>query len=279
MPNLKKDSTLIIDGNAYLYRFFHGAEPRFKRDGTATHVIYSYMVYIRTCLSRYKPKRLIVVFDAPGKNFRHSLYPAYKEHRNPMPDELASQISASKAAIKFLGIPVIEIDDVEADDTIGTLAKYYAQKGEMTYIFSIDKDLTQLVSDKVHIVHDRKRLILDRNAVIEKFSVPPELIIDLLALTGDDADNIPGVEGVGIKTAAKMIQTWGAIENILANSHWVKGKVGDNLRNSVDKLTLSKKLTTIRLDVPIQFEDNCLELIPENKLGIRKLCKEYEFIQ
>jgi len=279
MPNLKTNSTLIIDGNAYLYRFFHGAEPRYTSDGKATHVIYSYMVYIRTCLSRYKPKRLIVVFDAPGKNFRHALFPAYKEHRNPMPEELASQINASKSAIRFLGIPVVEIEEVEADDTIGTLAKYYAEQGEMTYIFSIDKDLTQLVTENIHIVHDRKRLILDRDAVIEKFSVPPELIIDLLALTGDDADNIPGVEGVGIKTAAKMIQTWGSVENILANSHWVKGKVGDNLRNSVDKLTLSKKLTTIRLDVLVEVTNNCLELIPEDKFGIRKLCTKYEFIR
>jgi len=277
MPSLKPNSTILIDGNAYLYRFYHGSEPRFRSNGEATHVIYSYMIFLRTCLFRYKPERLIVVFDAPGTNFRHELFADYKAHRNPMPDDLRSQIEPVKQAINLLGIPVIECPDVEADDSIATLAVTYAEKGDMNYIFSLDKDLTQLVSDKIHIVHDRKRLILNSDFIIEKYGVQPKQIIDLLALTGDDADNIPGVEGVGLKTAAKLLQTWGTVENIIANAQWVKGKVGINLRNSIDKLLLSKQLTTIRLDVPLSLEQNSAELAPEDKAGISHFCEQYEF--
>ncbi|PCJ46597.1 MAG: hypothetical protein COA74_13355 [Gammaproteobacteria bacterium] len=277
MPSLQPNSTILIDGNAYLYRFYHGSEPRFRGNGEPTHVIYSYMMFLRTCLFRYKPERLIVVFDAPGTNFRHQLYAAYKAHRHTMPDDLRSQIEPVKRAITLLGIPVIEIPNVEADDSLATLALNYAKKGDMNYIFSLDKDLTQLISDKVHIVHDRKKLILDADFIKNKYGVYPDQIIDLLALTGDDADNIPGVEGVGLKTAAKFLQTWGTLENIIANAHWVKGKVGDNLRKSIDKLLLSKQLTTIKLDVPLSLGPNEAELTPEDKAGIRKFCDEYEF--
>jgi len=275
MPRLQPDSTILIDGNAYLYRFFHGSEPRFTKSGEPTNVIYSYMVFLRTCLFRYKPRRLIVVFDAPGKNFRHDLFPDYKAHRHPMPDDLRLQIDPIKQAIHLLGIPLVEVPGVEADDSLATLAVSYAKKGDLSYIFSLDKDLTQLVSDNIKIVHDRKRLIIDSNFVLGKYGVNPEQIIDLLALTGDDADNIPGVEGVGPKTAAKLLQTWGTVENIIANAHWVKGKVGENLRASVDKLMLSKELTKIKCDVPITLEQNEDALAPEDKVGINKFCDEF----
>ena len=276
MPNLTQNSTILIDGNAYLYRFFYGSEPRFKQNGEPTHVIYSYMSFLRTCLFRYKPKRLIVVFDAPGKNFRHDLYPDYKAHRQPMPDDLRMQIEPVKKAISLLGIPTIEIPGVEADDSLATLALMYAKNGDMNYIFSLDKDLIQLVSENIGIVHDRKRLLIDASYVINKYGVKPEQIIDLLALTGDDADNIPGVEGVGLKTAAKMLQTWGTVENIIANAHWVKGKVGENLRNSVDKLTLSKELTTIRSNVSINLSQVERELTAEDKVAVKSFCVDYE---
>ncbi|MCP3673487.1 MAG: hypothetical protein GY829_03310 [Gammaproteobacteria bacterium] len=276
MPKLRPNSTILIDGNAYLYRFFHGSEPRYKKDGEPTHVIYSYMIFLRTCLFRYKPSRLIVVFDAPGKNFRHELFPEYKSHRNPMPDELCSQIEPVKQAITLLGIPLIEAPGFEADDSLATLAVRYAGIGDMSYIFSLDKDLTQLISENIQVVHDRKKLLLDADYIIQKYGVKPKQIIDLLALTGDDADNIPGVEGVGLKTAAKWLQTWGTVENIIANAHWVKGKVGENLRNSVDKLILSKELTRIRIDVPLEIDNSEGELIPEDRAGINLFCEEYE---
>ena len=276
MPNLKENSTLLVDGNAYLYRFYHGSEERYKQSGELTNVIYRYMVFLRTCLFKYKPKRLIVVFDAPGKNFRHELFSDYKAHRHPMPDDLRYQIAPVKQAVALLGIPIVEIPKVEADDSIATLALRYAVNEDMSYIFSPDKDLTQLITPNIHIVLDRKRLIIDKDYIVAKYGVEPEKIIDLLALTGDAADNIPGVEGVGLKTAARLLQTWGTVENILANSHWVKGKVGENLRNSVDKLLLSKKLTTIKTDVSISEEQHYCELTPEDKVGITQFCKEYE---
>ncbi len=275
MPRLQADSTILIDGNAYLYRFFHGSEPRFNKAGHPTNVIYRYMVFLRTCLLRYKPARLIVVFDAPGKNFRHDLYPDYKAHRHPMPEELRSQISPVKEAINLLGIPLFEIPGVEADDSIATLADNYAEKGEMNYIFSLDKDLIQLVSDSIHIVHDQKKLLVDSQFVLQKYGVKPEQIIDLLALTGDDADNIPGVEGVGLKTAAKLLQTWDTVENILANANWVKGKVGEHLRSAKDTLKLSKELTTIKRDIPICLDQNRGEITPEDRVGIDVFCDVY----
>ncbi len=276
MPKLRPNSTILIDGNAYLYRFFHGSEPRYRKNGEPTHVIYSYMSFLRTCLFRYKPGRLIVVFDAPVKNFRHELFPEYKSHRNPMPDELRAQIEPVKKAITLLGIPLVEIPGVEADDSLATLAVKYASAGDMSYIFSLDKDLTQLISENIQVVHDRKQLLLDTDFIIKKYGVKPKQIIDLLALTGDDADNIPGVEGVGLKTAAKWLQTWGTVENIIANAHWVKGKVGEHLRNSIDKLILSKELTRIRIDVPLEIDNNEDELIPEDRAGINLFCEEYE---
>ena len=276
MPNLKENSTLLIDGNAYLYRFYHGSEERYKQNGELTHVIYTYMVFLRTCLYKYKPKRLIVVFDAPGKNFRHELFSDYKAHRHPMPDDLRYQIEGVKKAISLLGIPIVEIPKVEADDSLATLAIRFAADEEMSYIFSPDKDLTQLITHNIHIVLDRKRIIINKEYIVTKYGVEPEKIIDLLALTGDAADNIPGVEGVGLKTAAKLLQTWGTVENILTNSHWVKGKVGENLRNSVDKLLLSKKLTTIKTDVVISEEQYYCELTPEDKAGISLFCDEYD---
>ena len=193
-----------------------------------------------------------------------------------MPDELRMQIEPVKRAISLLGIPLIEIPGVEADDSLATLAIRYAENGDMNYIFSLDKDLTQLVCENIRIVHDRKRLLIDSQFVLKKYGVEPVQIIDLLALTGDDADNIPGVEGVGLKTAAKLLQTWGTVENIIANAHWVKGKVGEHLRNSVEKLMLSKELTRIRIDVPISLDQNEGELTPEDKTGINSFCDDYE---
>ena len=276
MPNLQANNTILIDGNAYLYRFFHGSEPRYNQDNHPTNVIYRYMVFLRTCLLRYKPGRLIVVFDAPGKNFRHDLFPDYKAHRHPMPEELSVQIEPVKKAISLLGIPIFEIPGVEADDSIASLADHYSTSGDISYIFSIDKDLIQLVCENIHIVHDRKRLLIDSDFVKNKYGVGPEQIIDLLALTGDDADNIPGVEGVGPKTAARLLQTWGTVENIIANANWVKGKVGEHLRNSVDKLILSKQLTTIKRDVPLNLEYNKGELVPVDRVGIDAFCDTYE---
>jgi len=139
----------------------------------------------------------------------------------------------------------------------------------------LDKDLIQLIGENIHIVHDRKKLLIDSAFVLKKYGVKPEQTIDFLALTGDDADNIPGIEGVGPKTAAKLLQTWGTVENIIKNANWVQGKVGEHLRSSVDKLLLSKELTTIRKDVPLNFDANDGELMPVNRAGVDDFCNEY----
>ena len=278
MVDIAKNSTFLVDSNAYMYRFFYGTEPRLDPQNNSVNVVYAFMGYARRLIQQYKPERLVFVFDAHGENFRHELYPEYKSHRDPMPEDLATQISHIKEALELLGIPVMEQPDVEADDCIASLAKIFAGLGDSVYIFSRDKDLMQLINDQIYMVDEKKQLVIDRNHVHDKFGIEPDKIVQMLALMGDEADNIPGVDGIGAVTAAKLINQWGSIDKIIENSHWVKGSVGNNIRKGVDALRLSEQLTELKTDLYSDDISTSLNLLAEDKYQVHHFCRRLGFI-
>jgi DNA polymerase-1 len=198
-----------------------------------------------------------VIFDAPGKTFRDEMFAEYKAHRPPMPDELRDQVAPILDAIRAMGLPLLQIEGVEADDVIGTLCQRAAADGLNVLVSTGDKDLAQLVNDNVTLINTMNDSLLDRAGVKEKFDVFPEQIIDYLALVGDTSDNIPGVPKVGAKTAAKWLNEYGSVEEIITHADDIKGKVGDSLRDNIEQLQLSQALTSVRLDVdlPISIDD------------------------
>jgi DNA polymerase-1 len=279
MPSLQvqPNSSILVDSNAYMYRFFYGSEPRHNQDGNPVHVIYAFMAYARRLLQAFRPEQLVFVFDAPGENFRHELYPEYKSHRDPMPEDLAGQIDHIKQALRHMGIPIVEEHGVEADDSIASLSKLLSDRGDTVYIFSLDKDLMQLINSQVYMVDDRKGILIDSDYVTNKYGIEPARIVEMLALTGDEADNIPGVEGIGVVTAARLINQWGSIENIIQNSHWVKGVVGNNLRRGVDSLRLSQELTQLKTSIFDQSIFHRLHILPEDKYSVHHFCRSMGF--
>ena len=199
-----------------------------------------------------KQRTFVVVFDAPGKTFRDRLYSEYKANRPPMPEELRAQVEVIHTVIRALGLPLLSVPDVEADDVIGTLARAGTTQGMETLIISGDKDLAQLVGPRVMMYDSMKDVLYDRDGVKEKFGVPPEGIVDFLALVGDTSDNIPGVPKVGPKTAARWLSEHGSLDKLVEHSDSVPGKVGENLRASLEQLYLSRQLATIKCDVALE---------------------------
>ncbi|MCX8086043.1 MAG: DNA polymerase I [Rhodocyclaceae bacterium] len=243
---------LLVDGSSYLYRAFHALPDLRSRSGMPTGAIYGVINMLRRLAHDYpEAERRAVVFDAKGKTFREDWYPAYKAHRPPMPEELAVQLEPLYAVIRALGWPLLSIEGVEADDVIGTLAQRAAAAGETVVISTGDKDLAQLVSDKITLVNTMTNEKLDAAAVEEKFGVPPERIVDYLALVGDAVDNVPGVAKVGPKTAAKWLQQYGSLEGLVAHAGEIKGVAGENLRQHLDFLPLGKKLVTVVCDLDL----------------------------
>ncbi|VAW75389.1 DNA polymerase I [hydrothermal vent metagenome] len=244
---------IMVDGSSYLYRAFH--VPQLQRlsdaEGNPTGAIYGVVNMLRKLLKTYQPNRVAIVFDAKGKTFRDDLYADYKANRPPMPTELASQIKPLLEIVQAMGLPLLQISGVEADDVIGTLSKQATAAGWQTVISTGDKDLAQLVNPQVTLINTMSDTILDEASVVEKFGVRPDQIIDYLALMGDSSDNIPGVPKVGPKTAAKWLEKYDTLDNLVAHADEIKGKVGENLRASLDQLPLSKQLTTIRCDVEL----------------------------
>ena len=244
---------VLIDGSSYLYRAFH--VPNLQRfsdsAGNPTGAVYGILNMTNRLLADYDPQQIAAVFDAPGKTFRDDLYPDYKANRPPMPDDLRSQIDPSLAAIEALGIKVIRIAGVEADDVIGTLARAATAKGLDTVISTTDKDMTQLVDDHVLVLNTMDDRRLDAEGVEQKYGVAPSLIIDYLTLTGDSSDNIPGVPGVGPKTAQKWLAEYGNLDGVVAHADEIGGKVGENLRAALESLPLYRELVTIKCDLEL----------------------------
>jgi DNA polymerase-1 len=268
---------LLVDGSSYLYRAFHALPDLRSPGGEPTGAIYGVMNMLRRLLVDYKADFLGCVFDAKGKTFRDEVYPEYKAHRPPMPDDLASQIEPLIEAIRALGWPVLVVDGVEADDVIGTLARAASGAGIRTVVSTGDKDLAQLVDDRVTLINTMSNERLDAAGVEAKFGVPPQKIVDYLALVGDAVDNIPGVEKVGPKTAARWISEFGSLDGVLAHAEEIRGVAGENLRKARDWLPTGRGLATVKCDVPLPFAVEDLAPRSRDRERLRELFSRFGF--
>ena len=268
---------VLVDGSSFLFRAYHAVPPLTSPEGTPTNAIYGVSNMLRKLMTDHPTDYIGVIFDAPGKNFRHDLYDQYKAHRPPMPDDLRVQIEPLHQLIKAMGLPLIMYPDVEADDVIGALAQYAEQQGFDVIISTGDKDMAQLVTEHITLENTMSNSRTDIQGVIDKFGVKPEQIVDYLALMGDSVDNIPGVPKVGPKTAAKWLMEYHTLENLIACADQIKGKIGENLRASLDQLPLSKQLTTIRCNIELPYQIDDLIRQPIDTTELRHLLVKLGF--
>ena len=242
---------VLVDGSSYLYRAFHALPPLTNSRGEPTGAVLGVLNMLLRMLREQDPALVAVVFDAPGRTFRDDLFAEYKAQRAPMPDDLRSQVEPLIAAVEALGLPMLRIPGVEADDVIGTLACRAVVAGLRVVVSTGDKDMAQLVNEHITLINTMTNSSLDRAGVKVKFDVYPEQIVDYLALVGDSSDNIPGVAKVGPKTAAKWLNEYRTLDELIANQQRIEGKVGESLRASLSDLALSRDLATIRCDVEL----------------------------
>ena len=268
---------VLVDGSSWLHRAFNALPALSTKAGEPTGALYGVLNMLRKLLADYRPDYLAVVFDAPGKTFRHAMFADYKAHRPPLDPQLVQQIEPLHACVRALGLPLLQVSGVEADDVIGTLTRQATARGLPVLIVSGDKDLTQLVDDRVRMLDTMKNVVTDVAGVEQKFGVSPALIVDWLALVGDSSDNIPGVPGVGPVTAAKWLREYGSLDNLVANAAAISGKIGDKLRAGLAQLPLSRQLATLDCNVslPLAFED--LRPAPPDAAALRALYERYEF--
>ncbi|MCT8525890.1 DNA polymerase I [Glaesserella parasuis] len=284
MATIAKNPLVLVDGSSYLYRAFHAFPPLTNKQGEPTGAMYGVLNMLKSLIAQVEPSHIAVVFDAKGKTFRDELFEQYKSHRPPMPDELRSQIQPLHAMIKALGIPLLSIEGVEADDVIGTLAVQASQAGKHVLISTGDKDMAQLVNDHIMLINTMNNTLLDREGVIEKYGIPPELIIDYLALLGDSSDNIPGVKGVGEKTAIALLQGIGSMQAIYANLDKVAELSFRGAKTFAPKLEAEKEtadlsylLATIKTDVALDVTYDQLVTQPQQRDQLVELFGRYEF--
>lgn len=284
MATIAQNPLVLVDGSSYLYRAFHAFPPLTNREGEPTGAMYGVVNMLKSLISQVEPSHIAVVFDAKGKTFRDELFEQYKSHRPPMPDELRSQIQPLHAIIKALGIPLISVEGVEADDVIGTLAVQAAKEGKHVLISTGDKDMAQLVNDHIMLINTMNNTLLDREGVIEKYGIPPELVIDWLALQGDSSDNIPGVKGVGEKTALALLQGIGSIKTIYENLDKVAELSFRGAKTFAPKLLAEKEmadlsylLATIKTDVELDVTHDQLTTSPQDHDKLVELFGKYEF--
>ena len=251
---LMSDGKLVlVDGSSYLYRAYHALPKLTSSRGEPTGAVHGVLSMILKLAKEQETEYFVVVFDAPGKTFRDEMFEAYKANRPPMPDELRLQIDPLLEAVPAMGLPMLRVEGVEADDVIGTLCRQAVADGMQVLVSTGDKDMAQLVDDNITLVNTMSGTVLDRDGVKNKFDVFPEQIIDYLALVGDSSDNIPGVPRVGAKTAAKWLNQYGSAASIVENAEEISGKVGESLRDNLDQLKLSQELATIRQDVELSL--------------------------
>lgn len=275
---LKKDFSLVlIDGSSYLFRAYHALPQLVSSKGQPTGAIKGVISMIRKLMADYPDSHIAVVFDAKGKTFRNEIYKEYKANRPPMPDELRSQIAPIHDIIRKMGLPLLIVDDVEADDVIGTLAQQANDKKMDVLISTGDKDMAQLVTPHVTLINTMNDALTDEDGVAEKFGVRPDQIIDYLALVGDTSDNIPGVPKCGPKTAVKWLTEYVSLQGVMDNADQIKGKVGENLRDSLSFLPMSYDLATIRKDVALEAGVDELVLGEPDTSGLLELFTELEF--
>ena len=268
---------ILIDGSSYLFRAYHALPPLVSSKGQATGAVKGVISMIRSLKKEYPDSPVAVVFDAKGETFRNDIYKDYKAHRPPMPDDLRTQIEPIHHIIRAMGLPLLVVPGVEADDVIGTLAAQALTRQRDTLISTGDKDLAQLVNEHVTLINTMTGEKLDPPGVHNKFGLPPSRIVDFLALTGDKVDNIPGVPGVGPKTAVKWLQEYDSVDGVIANADKIGGKIGEKLRDNLDSLRLSYELATIKLDVELDVRLEQLIPQPEDKDQLMALFAELEF--
>ena len=273
---MSRPTLILIDGSGYLYRAFHALPPLTNRHGEPTGALFGVFNMLRSTL-KTKPEHIAFVADASGPTFRDDLFAQYKAQRAPMPDDLKRQVEPMLALVGALGLPILRVDGVEADDVIGTLALQAAEAGMDVIISTGDKDLAQLVNPNVKLINTMTNSTLDEAGVMTKFGVRPDQIIDYLALMGDSVDNIPGVEKCGPKTAAKWLAEHGTLDTVIANAHKVSGKIGENLRTALGHLPLSRQLATIKTDVPLEHKPTDLRLRDPQHDVLRDFYHRYEF--
>ena len=284
MAQIAANPLVLVDGSSYLYRAFHAFPPLTNAAGEPTGAMYGVLNMLKSLISQVQPTHIAVVFDAKGKTFRDEMFEQYKSHRPPMPDDLRKQIQPLHDMIRALGIPLLVVEGVEADDVIGTLALQASRLGKKVLISTGDKDMAQLVDDNIMLINTMNNSLLDREGVIEKYGIPPELIIDYLALMGDSADNIPGVAGVGEKTALGLLQGIGSMAEIYANLEKVaelpiRGakKLGEKLLAEKTNADLSYTLATIKTDVELNVTTDELLLGESQNDQLIEYFARYEF--
>ncbi|OOF64244.1 DNA polymerase I [Rodentibacter sp. Ppn85] len=284
MAQIAANPLVLVDGSSYLYRAFHAFPPLTNSAGEPTGAMYGVLNMLKSLISQVQPSHIAVVFDAKGKTFRDELFEQYKSHRPPMPDDLRKQIQPLHDMISALGIPLLAVEGVEADDVIGTLATQASHNGKKVLISTGDKDMAQLVDDNIMLINTMNNSLLDRQGVIEKYGIPPELIIDYLALMGDSSDNIPGVAGVGEKTALGLLQGLGNMAEIYANLDKVaelpiRGakKLGEKLIAEKQNADLSYTLATIKTDVALNITPDELLLGESDNDRLIEYFARYEF--
>ena len=267
---------VLVDGSSYVYRAFHALPPLTNSRGEPTGAVYGVLNMLLKFVKDYQPQCIAVVFDASGKTFRDELFAQYKANRPPMPDDLRSQIEPLLEIIQAQGLPILRIEGVEADDVIGTLACRASKAGKTVLISTGDKDMAQLVDGSITLINTMSNSMLDRGGVKTKFDVFPEQIIDYLALVGDSSDNIPGIDKVGPKTAAKWLNQYQTLDNLVANAAQITGKVGENLRAGLQTLELAKKLATIHTDLELPLAHDQLTATEPDTARLRELYTRYE---
>ncbi|KTD72504.1 DNA polymerase I [Legionella tucsonensis] len=268
---------ILIDGSSYFFRAFHALPPLTNSKGQPTGAIYGVANMIKKLIKDYQPEELAVVFDAKGKTFRDEWYPEYKAHRPPMPQELSTQFAPLIQLLESMGLPILIIEGVEADDVIGTLAKQATEQGIPVVISTGDKDMAQLVNEHITLINTMSNTTLDIEGVKEKFGIKPSQVIDYLTLIGDTVDNIPGITKCGPKTAVKWLTEYQTLDNLIHHADEIGGKIGEYLRASIPQLPLSQKLVTIKTDVDLPLSWGELKPEPMNKERLIELTREFEF--
>lgn len=274
-PRAESKSLILVDGSSFLFRAFHALPPLTAPDGTPTGAIHGVINMLQKLRREENPDRMAVVFDAPGPTFRDEIYPAYKAQRPPLPDDLRVQIEPVHELVRALGFPLLCVSGVEADDVIGTLMHQARQKGESVLVATADKDFAQLVTEGVRLVNTMSNTVLDEAAIEAKYGITAAQFIDYLTLVGDTVDNVPGVPGCGPKTAAKWLNEWQTLDNLMAHADQIKGKVGESLRAAMDFLPIGRDLVTIRTDcdLPVALAD--LAVQPADADAVQALAERF----
>ncbi len=273
---MTKPPFVLVDGSSYFFRAFHALPPLTNSEGHPTGAVYGVVNMIRRLLKDTSPEQFAIVFDTPGKTFRHALYPEYKANRPPIPEDLKRQFTPLINTLEALGFPLLMVEGVEADDVIGTLATQAEKAGLPVLISTGDKDMAQLVNQHITLINTMSRQVLDPAGVLAKFGVQPSQIIDYLTLIGDTSDNVPGVPQCGPKTAAKWLSAHRTLDNLVAHADTIGGKIGERLRETLPKLPLSKQLITIKTDLELPITLDALRPTPPDKERLLSLARKLE---